>query len=262
MKDNLLARGISIIEKLAEKGPRTVEELFQETQIARSSIYRILCTLESIGYVIRFRDGVMDSWDIDLKVLNISSNILHRTDVKTKIRDLLVGLANTTKEIVQLGVLHKNNVMILDVIRLHKSIVNVATIGEYIPINVCAAGLAICAYLEPAELRNLLDTTHFPQYTEHTVTERDKLLSLFETIRRQGYSLDDQYFAIGHRCIGAPVFDNTGRVLAGINISGHISTIHDERIDELAEQVKQCAYKASKRMGYQSSGYDVLTDTD
>lgn len=202
----------------------------------------------------------MDAWDIDLKILNISSNILNRTDVKTKIRDLLVGLADATKEIVQLGILHNNKVMFLDVIRLHKSIVNVATIGEYIPINICAAGLAIGAHLEPGDLHKLLDNTELPKYTEHTITERDKLLSLFANIRMQGYSLDDQYFAIGHRCIGAPVFDNTGRVIAGINISGHISTIPDERIEELAKHVTQCAHEASKRMGYQSS-QEFVTET-
>ena len=44
MENNLLVRGIKVIEKLAALGPQSIEEIYKEVKISRSSIYRILCT--------------------------------------------------------------------------------------------------------------------------------------------------------------------------------------------------------------------------
>jgi DNA-binding IclR family transcriptional regulator len=69
-------------------------------------------------------------------------------------------------------------------------------------------------------------------------------------VKKRGYSYDNQSYAIGHRCIGAPIFDYTNKVIAAINISGHISTMPDSLIDDLAKTVKKYAREASLRLGY------------
>lgn len=253
MKENLLVRGITIIERLASDGSQSVEVLFQNTNIPRSSIYRILCTLESMDYVSRFREGAEDIWELQFKILGITSNLLSRIDLKTKLRDILLKLADDTKEIVQLGIIQFDKVMFVDVIKRHKSIVNVANIGESVDINVCAAGLAICAFLDPKELDKILNNIQLQKHTEYTIDNPTEFKNLLSKIHKTGYSLDDQYFAIGHRCIGAPVFDYTGKVIASINISGHIRTITDDRVDHLASLVKKSAQESSHRMGYKDN---------
>lgn len=67
---------------------------------------------------------------------------------------------------------------------------------------------------------------------------------------RQGFAIDDQQYAIGIRCIAAPILDHNGEVIAVNNVTGSLSTITDERIPALVEQVKAVAEEASKRRGY------------
>ncbi len=250
MKSNTLTRGIQIIEKLAIEGPLSTENLYEKSMIPRSSIYRLLCTLEELGYVLRTREGIEDIWRLDLKFLNLFSHLIERIDLRSEIRDILIGLADETKEIVQLAIMEKNKVMILDVIKRHKSIIDVANIGELLDINICAAGLVLAAYLEENKIDELLRSTELHKHTEFTITNPLQFKRILQKVKDNGYSLDDQYYAIGHRCIGVPVFDYTGKVIAAINISGHIKTLKDSKIEELAGCVKKYAFKASRRMGY------------
>ena len=250
MENNLLVRGIKVIEKLAALGPQSIEEIYKEVKISRSSIYRILCTLEVIGYVTRIRNEAKDIWKLDLKFLNLSSHILARIDLKTEIKEILIKLADDTKEIVQLAVLYEGKVLILDVIQRYKSLVSVAQVGELLDINICAAGLILGAYLNKKELDLLLEKIELSKHTEYTITDPNRLRTELQKVRIKGFSFDNQYYAIAHRCIGAPVFDYTGKVIAAINISGHMKTISDDKIEELAEIVKQRAKEASIKMGY------------
>jgi IclR family KDG regulon transcriptional repressor len=250
MKSNILIRGIKVIETLASLGPVNIEKIYEEIKISRSAIYRILCILEDLKYVSRYRNNAEDIWRLDFKLLKISGSILSRLDLRNEVRDILVRLSNKTNEIVQLGVLHNGKVLLQEVIKRPKGLINVANIGEEIDLNISASGIVMAAYLDEKEQDLLLENKSFKKYTNNTLTNIDDIKKELKKIRKRGYSLDDQNFAIGHRCIGAPIFDYTKKVIAGVNISGHISTFSDERIEELAEIVKQYALEASKRMGF------------
>lgn len=250
MKSNILIRGFKVIETLASLGPANIEKIYEETKLSKSAIYRILCILEDLKYVSRHRHSAEDIWRLDFKLLKISSSIISRLDLRNEIRDILVKLSNETNEIVQLGVLHNGKVLIQEVIKRPRGLINVANIGDEIDINISAAALAIAAYLDEKEQDLLLENKKFKKYTKTTLTNIDDIKNELKKIRKIGYSLDDQNFAIGHRCIGAPIFDFTKKVIAGINISGHISTFGDNRIGELARIVKNYALEASERMGF------------
>jgi len=259
--DNQLSRGLSIIECLSSFSSLTTDELSAATGIPRSSVYRILGILESLNYVLKSKRELEDVWSLDLKLLTLSSRILSRVDLKTEIHDILVKLADDTMEIVQLARLQKDKVLIVDNVRKHANIVGGAREGTVLCINVCVAGFVFGAFLEPEELESVLKTAELPKFTQYTITDPDELRREFDRARKRGYAVDDQYNAIAHRCIGAPIFDHTEKIIAEINISGHISTISDDRIEELAVKVMRRAAEASKRMGYRPQIGDAMAET-
>ncbi|MDW8256127.1 MAG: IclR family transcriptional regulator C-terminal domain-containing protein, partial [Acidobacteriota bacterium] len=69
-------------------------------------------------------------------------------------------------------------------------------------------------------------------------------------IRAQGYSLDDEEDEVGLRCLGAPIFDHTGRVVASISVAGTIAQITRENMVALAEAVKRTAATISQQLGF------------
>jgi DNA-binding IclR family transcriptional regulator len=249
-EDNLLSRGMAIIECLSASSHLSTAKLGEKTGIPKSSVYRVLRILEDCHYVLRLKDGLEDIWSVDLKFLSLSANILSRVDLKTEIKDILVKLADDTEEIVQLAIWRNGKVLIVDNIKKYSSIVSVAREGTSLCINCCVAGLVFGAYMEPQELASVLEATDLPCLTDRTPTNAHELQQIFDRVRADGYGFDDQYYATGHRCIGAPIFDHTGKIIAEINISGHIQTISDDRIKDLAAKVMNRAAEASRRMGY------------
>lgn len=248
----MLSRGLNVLFELSVEGPLSVGEVAVRTRIPKSSVYRILCILEEHEYVHRRKIDLEDFWSLDLSFLALSANLLGRIDIKTEIRDVLELLADDTKEIVQLAIYREGKIIIIDNVKKYTSLVNVAHEGTALPINTCVAGFVFGAFVERLEIVRALGATELLKRTEYTITDPDELLDQFELVQKQGYAVDDQYYAIGHRCIGAPVFDHTGRIVAEINISGHIHTITDDRIAELAAKVRQRASLASRRLGFKA----------
>ena len=62
--------------------------------------------------------------------------------------------------------------------------------------------------------------------------------------------MDNEEFEKGHRCIGAPIFDYKGDIIAAVSASGDKRVLTDDRIEEVAEAVMKAASRISHRMGY------------
>ena len=86
--------------------------------------------------------------------------------------------------------------------------------------------------------------------TPQTITSRDELSAQLQEIRRLDYSLDDEECEEGARCVAAPLYDHTQRVIAALSISGPVSRFSVENLPRLISLVRECAGKISKQMGY------------
>ena len=62
--------------------------------------------------------------------------------------------------------------------------------------------------------------------------------------------MDDEEYEIGNRCIAAPIYDYCGDIVAAISVSGSTHLIPNERIEEIAEVVKETALEISHGLGY------------
>ena len=247
---NLLARGIRVIEMLSASSHDSTDDIARGSGIPRSSVYRILCVLEDLGYAIRHKHGHHDGWSLSLRFLRLTSGLLARLDIKSIVRDSLVALADETREIVQLAVLDGHHAVIIDNLQRHPSIIAVAAVGERLDVNTCASGIVLAAFANEETLNEIMEHGVLDHHTEYTITDPAEFRKLLAEVRRSGYAVDNQYYAIGHRCIGAPVLDHSGAVVAALNISGHIRTITDARVSELAERVMARAREASAKLGY------------
>ncbi|TIX45138.1 MAG: IclR family transcriptional regulator, partial [Mesorhizobium sp.] len=92
-----------------------------------------------------------------------------------------------------------------------------ASVGVTNPWHASSLGKSILAWLDTHEVSRLLKASGFPRYTHNTLVTLDQLRGEFPLIRERGYAVDNEESAIGGRCIGAPVYDETGRPLGAIS---------------------------------------------
>jgi IclR family acetate operon transcriptional repressor len=86
--------------------------------------------------------------------------------------------------------------------------------------------------------------------TAHTLITLSQLKREVELTVKRGFSLDNEEFNLGVRCLAAPVFDADGGVIAAIGITAATVRFTKERIPEIAAKVRAVAAELSELMGY------------
>ena len=94
-----------------------------------------------------------------------------------------------------------------------------------------------------------------------TITSPSMFIREIESVRSNGYALDDEEREEGLRCIGAPVRDSTGEVIAAVSVAGPVFRITRDRIDALAGVVMGSAGQISASLGYRPKTQVQGTET-
>jgi DNA-binding IclR family transcriptional regulator len=126
-------------------------------------------------------------------------------------------------------------------------------VGRRSPLHCTALGKALLAYQRDETLRDLV-RGGIRRYTSRTITAYRRLQVELQRIRAEGFSLDNEEFEDGLRCIAAPIWDRTETVVASLGIAGPATRLESGRMPELIEHVKQAADAVSADLGYKRTG--------
>jgi DNA-binding IclR family transcriptional regulator len=116
-----------------------------------------------------------------------------------------------------------------------------------------AVGKAMLAYLAEPELDEMIRNRVFEAQTRRTITSHALLRKELEKVRVRGWAVDDQEFEENLRCVGAPVWDYTGNVVAALSIAGPAFRVTPRKVTELARTVVEIAASLSIDLGAQTS---------
>lgn len=211
-------RTIGILEILGatDQGIR-LADLCRMSGLDGSTALRYLNTLVKMGYAakepgdkLRYRAGYR------LAHLSGSSEI---TILQRVARPAMESLCDACGEDVNLGTLDAGSALCLETQKSsHILGVNFAS-GLRVPVHVSSLGKAILAHLPEETRRAVLRNITFKQYTPSTIMFLERLETELEEVRRNGYSVDREEFTPAVVCIGAPIFNADGRVVAALSIT-------------------------------------------
>ena len=110
------------------------------------------------------------------------------------------------------------------------------------------------AHLPPPELSQYLDQVTLQPCTAKSLVDRQSLEAELALVRSQGYAINDEELEMGLRAVSAPIWDNSKRVVAAVNITGSTSSISQERLSgDLAEAVRHTAAQRITTSGTSSA---------
>ncbi len=128
-------------------------------------------------------------------------------------------LARRYQENVNLGVLHGQHVVLIEVVDSPQSIRRGATLGDRDGLHSSAIGKAILAHQGPEAVEVLATNGILPRLTPHTITNPRALATDLESTRQSGYSIDEEEGEVGLSCVGVPIFDHREEVKYGLSLS-------------------------------------------
>ncbi len=141
-------------------------------------------------------------------------------------------------------------VVVIDKIETYRHLTLTPSVGNGTPPHCSAMGKALLAH-QPPEVLERFRNVPLKQYTKNTIADFGRLLEELARVRAEGYALDCEELEIGLACIGAPIFDSSGKAVAAISLSGPKSRLLTEDLASMVADVKKAAQAISERLGYQ-----------
>jgi|GEM_PF-12846 len=243
-------RALDIIEVLAgERGkPKGVTEIAQKLNLAKSTVHRLLDTLLEKGYV--EQDSDSEKYRLGLKLVEIGNIVLNNLELRSQALPYLKRLMEKSGQTVHLAILDHGDVVYIDKVESTGAIKMASYIGLRGYVHSTALGKAIAAFMSEEQVKHILETKGMPRLTPNTITSFPEFMVHLERIRQQGYAVDDIENEEAIRCIAAPIFNHSGKVVAAVSVSGMVLQITMDRVAELAQMVIECGEKISTRLGY------------
>jgi DNA-binding IclR family transcriptional regulator len=149
-----------------------------------------------------------------------------------------------------LGILDGCDVVYVEKLDVYPNTRPYTQIGHRSPAFCSSIGKCLLSCLSGEELDEVLFKCNFKKYTQNTITDIREFKRYLKVVRRQGWAIDNEEYQMGHRCVGAPVFDYRGSPVAAISASGSIDRMSDGRLEGIIKEVKLSAENLSRHMGY------------
>ena len=119
--------------------------------------------------------------------------------------------------------------------------------GERARMYCTGLGKAMMAYLPEKEVEEYL-RRELPACTDYTITDAEKLKEELILTRKRGYAIDNMEHEFGVKCVAMPIFNQQHQVEAAISVSGPSLRFEEERIQKIAEKLKDTVRKIERRL--------------
>ncbi|MGA2642599.1 MAG: IclR family transcriptional regulator [Spirochaetia bacterium] len=241
-------RTLDILEFMAvHPRPYGATELSRCLNIPINSVFRILKRLTDREYTVQ--DPFSDGYQLSTKVFSLGMSLYTRFELRQRARPHIEWLCRETEETCQLQIPHGDMVLVLDTVSPEVSYYLRIVPGGLVYYHPNAYGKVMLAFQSEEEIKKIIPP-RLPSLTPNTIVLRTELMKQLEEVRRTGLGYDNEEYNEGIRCIGSPVFDVEGKVVAGLGVSGLVNTFRNNRQATFEQLVLECAYRVSKDIGY------------
>jgi len=244
-----LVRALALLNRIAESpgDGATLTELAQQVGLPASTAHRLLTTLEQERYVRFDHEGRL--WSVGMQAFVTGCTFTKTRSLVGLARPHLRHLMEDGGETVNLAVEDEGEAVYLAQVECRQVMRVFHRPGSRVPLHCSAVGKAILSAVSDKTLSKLLHQRGMPRLTVKTIVSPSSLRTDLERARAAGYALDDEEHAVGLRCVAAPIFDETGEVVAAISASGPMARIVEERIAQLGALVLEASRAISAEMG-------------
>lgn len=241
-----IRRTLAVFDLLAHaRRSLSLSEISRRLELPKSSVYRILVTLEDEDCV--RRNPGTGRFSLGTKLLAFSRAALEGPELREQAMPFLTWLRQKTGLTVHMAILEHWQAVL--VAKLEPPDRTVGTwIGRAMDLNSTAAGKALIAYLPADALPHQLDAAApFVRHNDHTIVSMARLREELARVRECGYSMDNEEDELGVRCVGAPVRVGD-RVAAAVSVAGFLDELKEERVGFVAGCVRRAAAAIAARL--------------
>jgi DNA-binding IclR family transcriptional regulator len=247
-RSSTIQRALDILNLFKESPGLTLAEIQKKLSANKTTVYRVLSTLEDNEYLKRDGGG---KYNLGINVFILGHRISKESHLINASTPLMNDLSRTLGLTLHLGILEGANVVLIQKIDPDRPLKMVCQVGGYLPVHCTSLGKTLLAYSSKKEVQNLIDTNGLQRYTPQTICTTKSLTAELETIRERGYALDDGEHEKHIRCVAVPIL-NAGRIEGALGAAGTVMDLPDEEsIRNTVDSLLQARDQISREMGYE-----------
>jgi len=249
-KNQSIEKTFSIIEVMAQsQDAMRLQDIARSVRYPASTTLRMLNTLMSLGYVRQNPDSLR--YSLSLKFSTIGDRVKSQYSIRDIVHPYLAELAQRCGESACMAIEEDMTVVYIDVVSGPDNMLKtLQRIGKSAPMHSTGVGKLMLLNYTDDQLAQLAASKGLVRLTGNTITTLAGLSAELTKVKQQDYAMDDEECEIGARCIAAPIRDYSGRVVAGISISGPVTRLTPEQAQVSKEIVKEIASRASQELGH------------
>jgi DNA-binding IclR family transcriptional regulator len=224
-----------------------IREVSDRLKLAKSTTHDLLTSLAQVGFLNKTAEG---RYRLGWRLVTLSETLLATTELRHEARPVMEALAAQYKETIHLAVLDDTKAVYVDKLEGMQAVrVELTSLGTRLYPHCSALGKILLAYSSEEEARRIIRTAGLPSFTPNTITDEEELCQMLTQIRKQGYACDFEEILPDLCCVGAPIYNYSGRVIAAISMS--LPTYRFRRSQtEYRDAIVRTAKIISDRLGY------------
>jgi IclR family KDG regulon transcriptional repressor len=238
-------RALRIMECFTlEKPQLSLGELAAQTNLSKSTIYRLLATLAISGYI--KQDKLTQKYSLGFKLFNLGAVVAGNMSLRDTALPFMKRLCDELSETIDLNIIEADQRVCIEMVESTEQIRNIVKVGQRNALWTGASGKVLLANLVETERKRILDDA---KRSNQLPFEEGILEKELETIRQQGYVLTVDDRLKGSFAIASPIFNDAEKLIGGLTAAGPIHRLSEERKTFIINQVMYTAYKISESMG-------------
>jgi len=244
----VLERTFALLDVLAShQDPVTLKEISERTGLHPSTAHRILNDLAIGRLVDRPEAG---NYRLGMRLLELGNLVKARLDVREAAIGPMRDLHRLTQQPVNLSMRQGDEIVYIERTYSERSGMQVVrAVGGRAPLHLTSVGKLFLAADDPQRVRAYVTRTGLVGHTRNSITDPQRLERELSAVRAQGIARDDEELELGVRCLATGVFDDQGKLIAGLSISAPA-----DRLDEAwAEKLRTTAREISKALGHRAA---------
>jgi len=243
----VIDRAMALVGLLSRApGPVSLTRLAEQSGLQTASAHRILGALMAHGLVEKTGAG---EYDLGVRWLEVGNRLRARLNIRQVAMPCMQQLAELTGETVNLIVRRGDEAVYVERVPGGRAMIQVVqVVGAHAPLHVTAVGKIFLAEDSASGVLGYAERTGLPAYTCNTLTTLERLTEELGVIRREQLARDREEAELGVACIGAPVRDAEGKLVAGLSISAPA----DRHKPGWAEALQDAARRIGAALGYQA----------
>lgn len=241
-------RAMTLLQVLgAEEMGLRLTDLSRKSGLSLTTVHRLLTTLEQRQFV-QF-SSTDNLWHVGLGAFTLGSAFLRDRNFVATAAPFLRRLRDQTRETANLGIMDDGEIVLVNQAKSREIKRAISPVGGRTQMTVSGMGKAVLSGYSREEVAALVSQHGLRRVTPKSLATLQQLSQDLELTKANGFSVDDEEFSAGLRCVAAPVYDGQAEVVCAISVSGITTRITAERIPSLGRLVAQVAADLTTALG-------------